>query len=90
MAYVKEHLERYPDIDALVTKETAERMGGVHSSGIGNTEITRQVNHNLEAIAANTVGDRVLNSAELAAVAATGYELLAMLSGKKDFPQSVT
>lgn len=90
MAYVREHLERYPDIDVLVTNETAEHMSEVHSSGIDNAEITGQVNHDLEAIAANTVGDRVLNSAELSAAVSTGYELIAMLNGKKDFPQSVT
>lgn len=90
VAYVKEHLERYPDIDVMVTNETAERMSGVHSSGIDNAEITGQVNHDLEAMAANTVGDRVLNSAELSAAIATGHELIAMLSGKNDFPQSVT
>ena len=90
VAYVREHLERYPDIDVLVTNETAERMSGVHSSGIDNAEITGQVNHDLETIATNTVGDRVLNSAELSAAISTGYELIAMLNGKKDFPQSVT
>ncbi|WP_426088775.1 hypothetical protein [Janthinobacterium sp. PSPC1-1] len=90
VAYVREHLERYPDIDVLVTNETAERMSGVHSSGIDNVQITGQVNHDLEAIAANTVGDRVLNSAELSAAISTGYELISMLNGKKDFPQAVS
>ncbi len=90
VAYVREHLERYPDIDVLVTNETAERMSGVHCSGIDNAEITGQVNHDLEAIAANTVGDRVLNSAELSAAISAGYELISMLNGKKDFPQAVS
>jgi hypothetical protein len=90
VSYVKEHLERYPDIDVLVTNETAERISGGHASGIDNAEITGQVNHDLEAIAANTVCDRVLNSAELSAAVSTGYELIAMLNGKKEFPQSVT
>jgi hypothetical protein len=90
VAYVKEHLERYPDIDVLVTNETAERMSGVYSSGIDNVQITGQVNHDLEAIAANTVGDRVLNSAELSAAISAGYELISMLNGKKDFPQAVS
>ncbi|MDN2696621.1 hypothetical protein O0882_09840 [Janthinobacterium sp. SUN073] len=89
-AYVREHVERYPDIDVLVTNETAERMSGVHSSGIDNVEITGQVNHDLEAVAANTVDDRVLNSAELSAAISTGYELISMLNGKKDFPQAVS
>ncbi len=73
-----------------MANESAERIIGVHARGIDNADITAQVNDNLEAIAANTVGDRVLNSAELAAAIATGSDLIAMLNGKKDFPQSVT
>ena len=73
----------------LVTNETAERMSGVHASGIDNADITAQVNGNLDTIAANTVGERVLNSAELAATIAIGADLIAMLNGKKEFPQSV-
>jgi hypothetical protein len=83
---VKEHLARYPDIDVLVTNEAAECISCVHASGIDNVDITAQVNDNLEAIAANTLGERVLNSAELAAAIATGSDLIAMLNGKKDFP----
>lgn len=90
IAYVTEHLERYPDIDVMVTNEAAERMTGIHSSGINNADITEQVNNDLDAMAANTINDRVLSSAELSATIATGYELIAMLNGKKDFPQSVT
>lgn len=89
MAYVREHFERYPDIDVLVTNETAARMGDVHASGIDNSQITGQVNNDLDAIAANTLGNRVLHSVELSASVATGYELIAMLRGEKNFPQSV-
>lgn len=89
-AYVREHVERYPDIDVLVSNETAERMSGVHSSGIDNADITGQVKHDLDAIAANTVGDRVLSCAELSAAISVGYALIAMLNGKKDFPQAVS
>lgn len=73
-----------------MTNETAERISGMHASGIDNAEITAQVNDNLESIAANSVCERVLNSAELAAAIATGADLIAMLNGKKDFAQSVT
>jgi hypothetical protein len=90
VAYVNTHLERYPDIDVLVTQETAARMAGVHSSGIDNAEITEKVNQDLDAMAHNTIGDRVLASAELSAAIATGYGLIEMLRGEKNFPQSVT
>ena len=90
VAYVNEHVERYPDIEVVVTNETANRMDDIHSSGIDNAEITEKVNHDLEAVADNTIGDRVLNSAELSAAIASGHGLIEMLRGKKDFPQSVT
>lgn len=90
VSYVNEHLDRYPNIDVMVTKETAERMTDVHSSGINNAEITQKVNHDFGAMADNTVGNRVLHSAELSAEIAMGHGLIEMLRGEKDFPQSVT
>lgn len=87
-AYVNHHLDRYPDTDVLVTSETAERMGSVQSSGISNDEITGKVTHDLDAIATNTIDDRVLNSAEVSAAIAAGHGLIEMLRGEKDFPQS--
>ena len=88
-AYVNEHLVRHPEIDVMVTNETAEQMLGVHSSGFNNADMTLKVNHDLDAIADNTVSDRVLHSAEYSTAIATGQEFIEMLRGKKDFPESV-
>ncbi|NHZ37847.1 hypothetical protein [Massilia rubra] len=88
-AYVKQHVSRYPDIEVHVTRETAEQMEGVHSSGIDNADISERVKHDLDALVANTLGSRICSAAERSAVVATGQELLAMLNGKKAFPESV-
>ena len=88
VAYVNQHLDRYPAIDVMVTSETAERMVGVQSSGISNADLTGKVNHDLDAIAGNTLEDRVLHAAEVSAAIATGHGLIEMLRGEKDFPQS--
>lgn len=90
VAYVNQHIERYPDIEVHVTNETAERMTGVHASGISNTEITEKVDADLSAMADNTLSDRVIHSAEWSAAIAGGHDIIAMLRGQKDFPQAVT
>lgn len=90
VAYVNQHLDRYPDIEVHVTNETAVRMTGVHASGIHNSEITEKVNDDLAAMADNTMSDRLVHSAELSAAIAGGHDLIAMLRGNKDFPQAVT
>jgi hypothetical protein len=90
---VNHHFDRYPAIDALVTEESVQRMDGVavvHSSEISNVAITKAVNHDLAAIADNTLAHRVEHSAECATLAAGGRGLIDMLRGKKDFPQAVT
>jgi hypothetical protein len=90
VSYVNEHLERYPDIDLQVTNETAAHMDGVHSSGINNDAITRKTDHDLHAMADNTMSDRALHSAEYASAIAFGHGLVEMLRGNKEFPQAVT
>lgn len=87
-AYVNDHLERYPEIEVLVTDETASRMGA-ESSGINNEEITETATQDINAVADNTISDRTLESAELATAIATGKGMIEMLQGKKDFPKAV-
>jgi hypothetical protein len=90
VGYVNQHRKQYPDIDVMATRETAERMVGVDSSDISNAEITEKVNRDLDAMADNTMGDRIVESAELSAAIAIGQGLIEMLRGEKDFPISVT
>lgn len=90
VAYVNEHQEKYPDIDTLVTKETAELMQGVESSGIENSTITERVNHDLDALSDETLNNSLENAVELSAAIAMGHGIIEMLRGEKDFPQALT
>ena len=64
-------------------------MPDIPSTGIDNAEITQTTNHVLDALAKNTIADRMLHSAELSAALSTGKELIELLSGRKVFSQSV-
>lgn len=89
-AYVRHHFERYPGVDTLVSDELAQRMAHVQSSGISNAEITGKVKSDIDALADNTIMDRVEHSAEYATLAAGGHGLINMLRGSQAFPEAVT
>lgn len=88
-AYVRQHFARYPDIEVLVTEETALRMDGVQSSGINHAEIRDRIDIDLQALADNTLMQRVQDGASYATLAAGGRGLIDMLRGTKAFPQAV-
>jgi hypothetical protein len=87
--YIKEHQIRYTDVEVIATNEVASRMDGVIAGGYFNEDITSTTGANIDALAANTLADRVLESSGLAMTIATGQELLEMLQGKKEFPEAV-
>jgi hypothetical protein len=90
VAYLNEHLIRYPSIQVVVTDEAAAQLEGAQASGNLNVRLTEDVKTDLEALGDNTLDDRVLESAGLAAAISTGRELLEMLRGDREFPESVT
>lgn len=47
---VYEHLERYPDIEILVTEETAAVLDGIDSSGLSNAVISRDVSERMSQL----------------------------------------
>ena len=63
---VREHMERYPDIDVLVTEETARRMDDVDSSGFANADLKDNVSTTIEKMGEDTlisvVGDAAATS----------------------------
>lgn len=81
-SYVREHLEKYPDIDVLVTNEASSAIDGVESSGFSNVENTAYVGGVFDEVADNTLTDRVTESAELASLVSAGREALAVLNGE--------
>lgn len=46
-ALVYEHLQRYPDVEILVTEEVASIIDGIDSSGFSNAILSREVNERL-------------------------------------------
>lgn len=89
-ALVDLHQQRYVDIKVLATEEVAGNMPGIESSGVRNDTITVQTNHDLDALADNTVADRVMESLGLAAGVASGREFVEMLRGRRAFPEAVS
>ncbi len=83
-SYVNEHVERYPDIDVLVSEEVAINSTNFETSGISNDEITSHIDKILEEIGRNTLSEKAFDSMGLASLAAAGKQTIDMISGKRD------
>jgi len=86
-AYVAEHQEKYAEIDVLPTNEVAEQMG-VESSGISIDTINNCVETVTNNVANNMKTDRMVESAELAGLAAAGLEAIKLMDGKTTLEQA--
>lgn len=64
---VYEHLERYPDIEILVTEETAAILDGIGSSGLSNAVLSQDVANRLQDLQSDglldDITDGILTSA---------------------------
>lgn len=90
VAYVNEHIIRYPHIEVIVTDEVAAKIDGVRASGNFNADLNETVESDIDALSGNALDDRVLEGVGLAATIATGRELIEMLQGSREFPEAVT
>jgi hypothetical protein len=84
LSNIREHQERYQDIDVLATSESASRMDGIESSGFSNEELTDSVNFVFDTVGDNTIGDQVFESAGIVGLAAAGREAISVLQGKTE------
>ncbi len=83
-SYVREHQQRYKDIELKATDEVASKMDGVETSEFSNAELTENVEVVFVNVSDNTFGDRVLESAQYTGLAAAGFEAINVLRGKSD------
>ena len=90
VVYVNEHIIKYPHVKVVVTDEVAAKMEDVQPSGNLNADLEEKVESDIEALEGNTIDNRVLEGAGLAATIATGQEVLEMLHGRREFPEAVT
>lgn len=75
-AIVRDHFEKYPDIEVMATSEIAANIEGYESSGISNIVITEKMNDTLSDITDNTILDRTLESSGIAIAAQSAMQLL--------------
>lgn len=87
-SYVNEHLEKYPEIDVMVTEEVALTNDGYESSGFRNEDLERQVDGDMNILANNTEFDQGLESAGLASLIASGRNAIDVLQGRKTVSES--
>lgn len=89
VSYINEHYQRYTDIEVIATNEAADRLANVSASGFDNETLSATSNETIDTLSGNTIGDRSVESIGIAGSIASGQELLAMLQGKRDFPDAV-
>ena len=90
-SHVHEALRRFPDTPVYATDETASAMGSEHvtSSGFSNDTISSTTDQDLTAVHDHTVANRAGQAGFLAFGVGSTREFLAMLQGKKAFPDAV-
>ncbi|MFK5948395.1 MAG: hypothetical protein QM500_06460, partial [Methylococcales bacterium] len=82
--YVNEHIDRYPDIDVLISEEVANNSANLDSSGISNDEITTHIDQILDQMSKNTLADKAFDSMALGGLAAAGKQTIDLIRGKTD------
>ena len=89
--HVYEHIHRYPHIPVAATDEVAGSMAdaGVMRSGFSNETLRATTHDDLDAIHDHTVINRAEHAALLALGVGSTRDFIAMLQGKKAFPEAV-
>lgn len=77
---VYEHLERYPDIEILVTEEMASVLEGIGSSGLSNAVLSRDVFERLEALNGEGLLDQVSDAVLTSAFVVAGFSVWRVVS----------
>ena len=70
---VYEHLERYPDIEILVTEETAAILDGIGSSGLSNAVLSRDVTNRLQDLQAEGLFEEITDGILTSAFVTSGF-----------------
>ena len=86
---IREHFEKYPDIEVKATDELASKnIENVESSGYSNQELTGDVEDTMDGISVSSSGGQILESAVesagLTGLVAAGFEAIQVLNGKKE------
>ena len=86
--YVNEHVDRYSEIDVLVTEEVSANSETFDSSGISNDDITGHIDQVITQIGSNTMMDKTFDSMAFASLAAAGKQTIDILNGRQDVSEA--
>ncbi len=91
---VYEHLQRYPDIEILVTEETASILDGIGSSGLSNAVLTRDVSERMQELQGEGLLEDVTDGILTSAFVTSGFVVWNVLTKRDahsiDFKQYLT
>lgn len=91
---VYEHLQRYPDIEILVTEETASILDGIGSSGLSNAVLTRDVSERMQELQGDGLLEDVTDGILTSAFVTSGFVVWNVLTKRDahsiDFKQYLT
>lgn len=76
---VYEHLERYPDIEILVTEETAAMLDGINSSGLSNAVLSREVAERMEVLKGDGVIEAFSDALITSVFVTSGFAIWSIL-----------
>ena len=79
---VYEHLERYPDIEILVTEETAAMLDGIDSSGLSNAILSQDVSERMNQLQGEGLFDNISDGLITSAFVVSGFALWSVFSRK--------
>lgn len=81
---VYEHLERYPDIEILVTEETAAVLDGIASSGLSNAILSREVSERMKQLQGEGFLEEVSDGILTSLFVTSGYAIWNILGQRGD------
>ena len=79
---VYEHLERYPDVDILVTEEVATILEGVDSSGLSNAILSKDVRDRLSELQGDGILEELTDGIMTSAFVTSGVIVYRVLKTK--------
>lgn len=77
---VYEHLERYPDIEILVTEETAAMLDGIESSGLSNAVLSQEVAERMETLQGEGVLEELSDAVLTSVFVTSGFAIWSVLA----------
>ena len=80
---IREHLERYPDIEIVATEEIAGTVPNVTASGFSNAELSQEVEDVMSELSGDSMANEITDGATTSALLAGGVAAAQILKSGK-------